>query len=130
MDEFWNEQGKAQNRGWNPSRIITLVVCALMLLGCGESETNDAPPAQMVYVDTASGEAVVGPVAANFPAKSSLSDKRTLMPGLYCSQCRQWHPAPPMDQINRQQRSALCPKCGQALSLEGPWPEQQVALDD
>ncbi len=81
---------------------------------------------RMVYVDTASGGALAMDIAGEFPAIHPRTGKRTLMPALYCPKCGKWHPVPPPDQINRTARAAQCPKTGEPLTPDGPWPGEDA----
>ncbi len=78
----------------------------------------------MVYVDTVTKKPIVMEIADSFPATNPETDKRTLMPAMYCPKCSKWHPVPPLDQINRTPRATQCPKTGTQLTPDGPWPEE------
>lgn len=104
-----------------------LVAVTAVFAGCGKPE----PPGpngrvgKMVYVDTATREAIVMPVADAFPAPHPRTGKRTMMPAMYCPKCSRWHPVPPPDQINRTPKATTCPKTGKPLTMDGPWPEEE-----
>lgn len=98
-------------------------VWLLSLVGCGLAPASaDAAPQQMLLVDLKTGEAIVSPVVTQFPAKNPKTGQTTLMPGLYCPECRAWHATPPVDQVNRQPGAAKCAKTGALLTPHGPWP--------
>ncbi|MGI6416608.1 MAG: hypothetical protein ACOX1P_13130 [Thermoguttaceae bacterium] len=104
-----------------------LLLGALALVGCGKRQPiGPDRQGRMVYVDTASGEALAMDIAGEFPAIHPRTGKRTLMPALYCPKCGKWHPVPPPDQINRTARAAQCPKTGEPLTPDGPWPGEDA----
>ena len=93
--------------------------------GCGQKQTAepDKPP-QMVYVDVQTKSVVVAPRTKDTPAVNPKTGRRTLMPGLYCSHCRRWHPAPPLQVVQRNPAARKCPKCKRSLTSEGPFPDE------
>jgi hypothetical protein len=109
---------RLSNWGW-----LVLVVA---FTGCGGSEQSSPAgrDGKMVYVDTVTKEAMVMEIAESFPAAQPGTGKRTLMPGMYCTRCQEWHPIPPPDQINRTPRATVCRKTGAPLTTDGPWPEE------
>lgn len=94
--------------------------------GCG-SGTEQTQPQQMVFVDTKTQIAVVGPVTDQFPALNKETGKRTLMPGLYCPKCEKWYPVPSPDQINHRPDGGLCPKTKTPLIADGPMPSATLS---
>jgi hypothetical protein len=116
---FSSERRPGRGIGWG----LQFAALLPLLAGCGAA---DAPPAaalpDMLFVDTKTGEAIVAPAATDFPAQNPKTGARTLMPGLYCPECRAWHATPPIEQLNRQAGSATCPKTGALLTPHGPWP--------
>lgn len=103
-------------------RILIPLTALCSWLGCG-TEPENPQPQQMVFVDTKTQIAVVGPVTDQFPALNTETGKRTLMPGLYCPKCEKWYPVPSPDQINHRPDGGLCPKTKTPLIADGPWPE-------
>ena len=104
------------------------MMAALVLAGCGRVAPSSAAPTQrMVYVDTATMRPLVHEVASSFPAVHPTTGKPTLRPALYCSACRQWYPAPAIDQVNRVPGAGQCPKHKTPLTAEGPWPDDPAA---
>jgi hypothetical protein len=101
-----------------------LVAMAAMMAGCGEWTSADveSPAREMLFVDTRSGEAVAAPATAHLPAVNPATGKRTLMPGLYCPECRKWRATPPIEEINRQPGAGMCPVHKTPLTPHGPWP--------
>jgi len=103
------------------THVLLFVLC--VLAGC-RTETEVTQPQQMVFVDTKTHVAVVGPVTDQFPALNTETGKRTLMPGLYCPKCEKWYPVPSPDQINHRPDGGLCPKTKTSLIADGPWPKR------
>jgi len=104
-------------------RLLVISIC-VFVAGCGSSETDSDVVNKMVYVDTETMAAIVLPVYESLPATNSETGERTLMPGLYCPECRTWYPVPAPDQINRRPDAALCPKTRTPLIADGPWPDE------
>lgn len=104
---------------------FALLLALLSCVGCtaqNGGSTDAGAVREMLFVDAKSGEVIVAPVASDFPAKHPVTGERTLMPGLYCPECKRWHPVPPPDRINQTRNAANCPKTGAAMTLHGPWP--------
>ncbi|MCP4175301.1 MAG: hypothetical protein GY758_31515 [Fuerstiella sp.] len=98
--------------------------------GCGSGEPSAGLDANMVYVDTKTLVAVVAPKTGSVPIVNPATGQRTLMPGLYCPDCKKWYPVPSPEQINRQKGAALCPKTKTPMIADGPWPENKPASGD
>ncbi|QEG41473.1 hypothetical protein [Roseimaritima ulvae] len=111
----------------NPRRRLeAMVLTALVfllpmlgLLGCG-GEAASVPAATMMMVDVQSGQTFSLPLPTTFPAVNPETQRRTLMPGLFCSTCQKWYPVPPPDQINRQGQAGMCPRSHGPLTADGP----------
>jgi len=104
--------------------MLCLVPVAALPLGCGDTGTAQRErDGKMVYVDRVTAEALVADISDEIPAVHPVTGKNTLMPGLYCAECKKWHPVPPADQINRLPGATRCPITGRPLAIEGPWPE-------
>ncbi len=101
---------------------LLAVAIAVGLAGCADESAVVEPPTEMVFVDVESGSPVTAPPSTDLPALHPETGRRTLMPGLYCPQCRQWHPAPPLEELQRNPEARQCPKCGAAMSADGPAP--------
>ena len=96
----------------------------LILCGCAPGENESATAVnQMVYVDLQTRDAVVSEQTDVIPAVHPVTGERSLMPGLYCDECEQWHPAPPIDELQRNPDARQCPRCRIAMSADGPWPD-------
>lgn len=105
-------------------RLFWFVLLSFALPGCGGSPSPpDANAGRMVYFDTATKQPLVHDVATSFPAMHPTTGKPTLRPAVYCPTCKQWYPAPDLDQINRVPGAGLCPKDKTPLTTDGPWPE-------
>ena len=101
-------------------QLLLLSLC-VACVGCDSSEPADEIKTP-VFVDTETAAVFVLP-ALPVPATNPQTGKPTLMPGLYCPECRKWYPVPPPDQINRRPDAALCPKTRTPLVADGPRPE-------
>ncbi len=103
--------------------LAVLLGAAMLLFGGrdGPLEENDLNRQQVVYVCTETGRPFVMPVA-QVPAKHPETGRNTLMPGLYCAQCRAWYPGPPFDVGQRNPNSLLCPKHRVPMVPRGPLP--------
>lgn len=99
--------------------VASVVACAT-LSGCGKAGPADPAEATMVYVDTRSLETFQLPASSQVPASNPSTGKRTLMPGLFCSQCDKWYPAPPLDVLQRSPKARQCPKCHSEMSSRKP----------
>jgi hypothetical protein len=108
--------------------LATLVLVAVC--GCGhESAVPERPAGQMVYFDLRTRSPVVSAESEMLPAVHPVTGERSLMPGLYCSACGEWHPAPPVEELQRNPRARQCPQCGGAMTADGPWPEADQKLE-
>jgi hypothetical protein len=93
--------------------------------GCSQADSEDsAKDRKMVFVCTKTGAAVVAD-KQQAPAVNPETGQRTLMPGLYCPKCKKWYPSPPLDVLQRNPNSARCPKTGEPLTADGPWPREE-----
>lgn len=83
------------------------------------SVTIGEEPEEITFVCTETGEVSHGEWAPT-PAMNPKTGRRTLMQGLYCSQCRKWYPAPPPEMAERSPRGPACPHDGSTLTVEEP----------
>jgi DNA-directed RNA polymerase subunit RPC12/RpoP len=107
-------------------RIKSFLCAAVPIILCGCSHEGSEPTTQatqMVYVDLQTNKAVVGDRSDVVPAVNPATGERSLMPGMYCSRCGQWRPAPPLEELQRNPAARQCPRCGSAMSADGPWPK-------
>lgn len=105
--------------------VRTLLACLLAFFttGCSDAPTVESnATTRMVYVDIETKRAVVGDARDDVPAVNAATGRRTLMPGLYCPQCRAWRPTPPLDVAQRTPAALRCPQCGTQMTADGPWP--------
>ena len=109
-------------------RLAALIWLAALLSshGCGRESVADAVAAQQVYFDLESKRAVAAEAMLETPAVNPVTGRRTLMPALYCAQCRAWRAAPPLEEVQRNPEARRCPKCGGATSAEGPLPDEEI----
>jgi hypothetical protein len=109
-----------------PSRsrmMPALLAAAVCAAGCpSEPKPSAENSPDVVYVDTQSGAVVRGEPSAALPAVNPRTGRRTLMPGLYCAECRKWYPAPPLEVRHRAPAAGKCPRHGTALTPDGPLP--------
>ncbi len=117
--------------GDQPMRNLLIALFALIALATGgwtvyrqvqappTSVTIGEEPEEITYVCTETGDVSRGEWQPT-PALNSRTGRKTLMQGLYCSQCRKWYPAPPPEMVNQQPRGPACPKDGSALTVEEP----------
>ena len=107
---------------FNLTKILSALMLVMVAFGCGAEDVANDVKTRMVYVDTESREAVVTEKSNTVPVINPSTGKRTLMPGLYCSKCEKWYPAPPPERINSVPGAGLCPETQNPLSADGPWP--------
>ena len=100
-----------------------VVFGALVACSCSRSMPEAQVPTEMVFFDVETKQPVVQPVSAEAPAVNAATGRRTLLPGLYCPQCREWRPAPPLDVAQRTPAALRCPQCQAAMTADGPVPE-------
>lgn len=99
--------------------IAAALLCAAAA-GCGTSSAASKPDSSIVYVDIKTRETVVLERQAQTPATNPATGQRTLMPGLYCSQCQAWHASPPIEVLQRSTAAYRCKKCGTTMTPNGP----------
>jgi hypothetical protein len=98
-------------------------VVACCLAGCQPEAAPESESDLVVYFDTATKRPVAREESVDIPAMHPRTGKRTLMPAVYCPKCRRWRQAPPIEQMQRDPKSMVCPKDGTALTADGPIPE-------
>lgn len=105
-------------------------ILLVALCGCAEDDSDASTTAdQMVYFDLDTRSPIVSEPSEVVPAPHPVTGERSLMPGLYCSACRQWHPAPPLEELQRNPAARQCPQCAGEMSADGPWPEADAAQE-
>lgn len=109
---------------WGMTKSFRMVLLAASMVGCRphSQSTIASPQGAIVYVDLETGQPVVQLATTEVPTVHPDTGGRTLMPGLYCSACRRWHPAPPFDRLQRSPGAAQCAVHGIPLTIDGPWP--------
>ncbi len=93
------------------------------LAGDRTSPVRDEERQEIVYVCRDSGETFVLR-AKTSPEKHPTTGRLTLMPGLYCEQCRVWRASPPLDVLQQSPSSRLCPKTRTLMTVNGPRPSK------
>ena len=96
-------------------------IAAGFSIGCGDTTATSSIENRTAYVCRESAQIVVAAVQAT-PAVHPETGRRTPMPALYCPQCRQWYPAPPLEVLQRSPGAAVCPKHKTPLRGSGPLP--------
>ncbi len=113
-------------------RFLLLGVMTSFLVGCN----NNIEPITVEELthkaafDFKSKQAFAIDRSVQLPTTNPENPKSKLQPALYCSQCKQWYPAPPIEELNRNPGSAKCPKNGGPLSPNGPLPEQILVFSE
>ena len=103
-------------------RIVLASVVVGTMCGCGGGEGESSGHVATVYVDRETLQTVELTETAEAPAVNPATGRRTLMPGLYCPQCKTWHPSPPLEVLQRDPAARQCPKCKGPLTTDGPHP--------
>lgn len=103
-------------------RFLIFVALALCCSCAAETPADPERGGQMVYIDTATEQPFVANISREFPALHPDSGERTLIPALYCPTCQKWYPAPPVEVLQRNPAAAKCPKSGDFMTANGPWP--------
>lgn len=98
-----------------------LIALLLLTAGCG-GESAAKTPTQRVYFDSESKRAVAADMSPETPAVNPQTGRRTLLPALYCAKCQEWRAAPPLQELQRNPKARLCPKCKGPLVADGPPP--------
>ena len=111
------------------AKLLFPLIFLSVVFGCGDEDITEDASARMVYVDAESLDAIVADRSDTFPIVNPSTGKRTLMPGLYCSQCEKWYPVPAPDRINSVPGAGLCPETQNPLTGDGPWPDTAEVLD-
>lgn len=100
-----------------------ILAIAATVAGCDSApQTGDPPQGLMVFVDLKTKEPVIDLATTDVPAVNPDTGERTLMPGLYCTECQRWHPTPAYDKLQRSPGAGRCPTDGAPLTSDGPWP--------
>lgn len=103
--------------------LIALTALNIALIAGCSSESNNVTQGQndesVVYVCTETDEAFLAGVQQT-PALHPKTGKRSLMLGMYCSGCKKWRPAPPMDVLQHSPGSAACPIHKTSMNFDGP----------
>ena len=104
--------------------VATVIGLGLLypLFGGGSSEVPDDQLQEMVYVDTLTGEAFLLR-ARTSPESHPETGDPTLIPGLYCKQCKAWKPVGSLEMLQTNKSARNCPIHKTPLSPEGPLPE-------
>ncbi len=112
-------------------RCLLLGVVTTFLIGCNNSEPlNVEEVSYKAAYDFKSKQAFAVDQSVQLPAVNPENPQSKLQSALYCTQCKKWYPAPPLEELNRNPGSAKCPKNGGQLSLEGPLPEHIIVFSE
>lgn len=95
------------------------LLTSLAVAGCSGANGDAKDGATMVFVCTETGKVITAPPGET-PALNPDTGRKTLMPGLYCAQCRKWYPSAPLEVAQRNPASRLCPKHRTPMETKGP----------
>ena len=76
----------------------------------------------LAFVCSESGETFVMR-AKNTTETNPRTGKPTLMPGLYCDQCKKWRASPPLSVLQQNPSASLCPTHRSSMTTNGPVPK-------
>ncbi|MES2792513.1 MAG: hypothetical protein V4719_23065 [Planctomycetota bacterium] len=111
-----------------PLLLVLLVVGACGLTGWTVYQQTKTTPLEatvgeesdeIVLYNTATGDVSRSEWVAT-PAVDPKSGKRILVPGMYCSKCQKWFPAPPPEMVERSPGGPVCPRDKTRLTVDGP----------
>lgn len=102
---------------------LLLAVGLLLPAACTADQSDVPVAAKSVFVDVETKQPVVQEASAEVPAVNASTGRRTLMPGLYCTQCKAWRPSPPLEVAQRTPAALRCPQCRGPMTADGPRPE-------
>ena len=112
-------------------RFLCLLLFSTLLVGCNHAESTSAEKVtRKAAYDSKSKKAFAVDSSVQLPTRNPENSKSKLQPALYCSECKKWYPAPPLEELNRNPGAAKCPKTGAPLSLEGPLPKQTIVFTE
>lgn len=113
-------------------KIQTFVALSLALLaGIGalyfllhdaSSGQTDDEPSEIVYVDTKSGATFLI-ASRSSPQENPETGERTLVPGMYCSECQAWKAVGPQDNRQIRRTTMKCPIHKIPLTSDVPDPD-------
>ena len=92
------------------------------LAGDWSRPVRDEDLQQFVFVCRDSGETFVLR-AKHSPEIHPRTGQPTLMPGLYCEQCRQWRASPPLEVLQQNASASWCAKHRVPMTSNGPKPQ-------
>jgi len=98
---------------------LLIAALAATAYGCG-SETAAIETTRMVFFDTKTNRPVVADATTETPAVNPKTGNRTLLPAAYCPDCKAWHAAPPLEEIQRNPQALVCPKTKAKMTFKGP----------
>ena|GEM_PF-2155167 len=78
---------------------------------------------EIVYVDVESGDAFLLR-ARTSRATNPVTGEQTLIPGMYCSECKAWKPVGSMEMLQTKRAVRNCPIHKTPLSQGGPTPDE------
>ena len=104
------------------AKLVQRLVCFIPALTCilvGCDSGGGEAVSEAVFVCTESLEVFRLPVQSPPPVHPK-TGRATLAPGLYCSKCDKWYPAPPLEAVGGNAGAITCPVHRDALSSTGP----------
>jgi hypothetical protein len=114
----------------NRNSIIFASIFAVMIAVCGlyivfdrihaAGPDDDIP--EIVYVDTKTGSAFLL-ASKTTPETHPTTGEKTLVPGLYCSECKAWKAVGPTENRQLRRKTQNCPIHKIPLTNDGPDPD-------
>lgn len=92
-----------------------------VLAGDRSSRVYEEERQNFVFVCRESGETFVMR-AKNVTEQHPRTGQPTLMPGLYCGQCKKWRASPPLNVLQQNPSASLCPTHKIPMTNDGPAP--------
>ena len=99
---------------------MLFLLATLPIAGCAGDTEDRAESLQVVYIDGETQTPVLADATNDLPARHPATGRRTLMPGLFCEFCEEWHRAPPLEVLQRSPAARQCPTCGATMASTGP----------
>ncbi len=92
------------------------------LAGDRSAPVRDEELQTLVFVCSESGETFVMK-AKNTTEVNPRTGKATLMPGLYCKECKKWRASPPLSVLQQNPSASMCSTHRIPMTTTGPMPK-------
>ena len=114
----------------NRSKTVFVSLFGLAVLACGlflvfnrtSGAVPDDEPPEVVYVDTKTGATFLI-ASKTSPDSNPETGEKTLVPGLYCSECQAWKAVGPVENRQLRRKTNNCPIHKIPLTNDGPDPD-------